>query len=132
MSSNSSDALARAARRAEQQPFFLAGVLAAYQDANRLDDVALAALLGCQAADLTRLALCRRPATEQARFLADIDHLAQRFQLRGDQLAMIIRQVDALAAIQQQLQVSDTGAGMLRAARDPEEPTATDEEGQHG
>jgi hypothetical protein len=45
---------------------------------------------------------------------------------------MIIRQVDALAAIQQQLQVSDTGAGMLRAARDHEDPMATDEEGQHG
>ena len=131
MSSNFSDALARAAPRPEQQTLFPSRVLA-YQDANRLDDVALAALLGCQAADLKRLALCRRPATEQARFLADIDHLAQRFQLRGDQLAMIIRQVDALAAIQQQLQVSDTGAGMLRAARDHEEPTATDEEGQHG
>lgn len=128
MSSSSSDALAQAARRAEQHPFFLAGVLAAYRDANRLNDVALAALLGCRAADLTRLALCRRPATEQARFLADIDHLAQRFQLRGDQLAMIIRQVDALAAIQQQLQVSDTGAGMLQAARDYDESAATDEE----
>lgn len=132
MSTNSSDALARAARRAEQQPFFLASVLAAYKDANRLDDVAMAALLGCQPADLTRLALCRRPDTEQVRFLADIDHLAQRFQLRGDQLAIIIRQVDTLAAINQQLQISNVGAGMLRAARDHEEPATTDEEGQHG
>ncbi|MBP1464376.1 hypothetical protein EYB53_001525 [Candidatus Chloroploca sp. M-50] len=132
MSSNVSNALARAARRAEQQPFFLASVLAAYRQANRLDDAALATLLDCQLADMLRLALCRRPATEQTQFMADVDQLAQRFNLRGDQLAMIIRQVDALAAIQQQVQVAYDGMGMLRAARDHEEPAAIDEEGQHG
>jgi hypothetical protein len=131
MSSDSSDALARAARRAEQQPFFLAGVLAAYQSANHLDDAGLADLLGCEISDLVSLALCRRPAADSAQFGADIDHLARRFRLRGDRLVTIIRQVDALAALKQQLQVDGPRAGMLRAARDRDEQ-ADNEEDRHG
>lgn len=130
MSGNASDALARAARRAEQHPFFLASVLAAYQAANHLDDAGLADFLGCEASDLVHLALCRRPAADSERFGADIDHLARRFRLHGDRLAAVIRQVDALAAIKQQLQVHEPGVGMLRAARDRDDQ-ADSEEGRH-
>lgn len=131
MKNKPSDALLRAAQRAAEQPFFLASVFAAYQQANRLDNADMAALLGCEPDDLTRLALCRRPAAEEGQFLADIDHLARRFRLQGDQLIMIIRQVDALAAIRQQLHISHSGTGMLRAARDHKEPDTPGEEGQH-
>src|SRR5947209_20458793 len=103
MSSNSSKALARAARRAVSHEFFLAGILREYQQAHQLDDDALAKLLECHANDLTRLALCRRPATEQKAFIQDIEHLSQRFHLRGDQLAIVIRQVDSLRALRKQL-----------------------------
>lgn len=126
--SNVSEALVRAAHRAGQQPFFLASVLHDYQAAHDLDDTALASLLSCHADDLPRLALCRRPSAST--FAADIDHLAQRFQLQGDQLAMIIRQVDTLAALRLQFgsQASDR---FLRAARDRDELESQDQEGNN-
>jgi hypothetical protein len=122
MSSNEpSNGLARAAQRAVSYNFFLAGILHEYQQANQLDDDALAKLLGCHQNDLPRLALCRRPAIEQKAFIQDIEHLAQRFHLHGDQLAIIIRQVDSLRALRQQLTSTRDAQqmpGILRAARD--------------
>jgi hypothetical protein len=122
MSSNKpSNALARAVQRSVSHEFFLAGVLREYQQANQLDDNALAELLGCHLNDLPRLALCRRPATEQNAFIQDIEHLAQRFHLHGDQLALVIRQVDSLRALRQQLTSTRNAQqmpGILRAARD--------------
>ncbi len=122
MSANKpSNALAHAAQRAVSHEFFLAGILREYQQANQLDDDALAKLLGCHVNDLPRLALCRRPATEQKAFIQDIEHLAQRFHLHGDQLAIVIRQVDSLRALRQQLASTHNAQqmqGILRAARD--------------
>ncbi|NJL55486.1 hypothetical protein HC928_10060 [bacterium] len=92
-----------------------------YQTTHDLDDTALAALLGCAANDLSRLALCRRPAPESDTFRTDIEHLAQRFQLHTGQLASIIRQIDALQAIQQQLEREIGSRGFLQAARDCDE-----------
>lgn len=122
MRDHASEALARAAQRAEQQPFFLASVLAAYRATHQLDDASLADLLGCAPDDLVRLALCRRPAPESARFSAEVDHLARRFGLHGDRLAAIIRQVDALTALAQHLQTAAPATGLLRAARDRTNP----------
>lgn len=128
MSSNKpSNALARAAQRAVSHDFFLAGILREYQQANQLDDDALAKLLGCHINDLPRLALCRRPATEQKAFILDIEHLAERFHLHGDQLATVIRQVDSLRALRQQLTSTRNAQqmpGILRAARDREHESA--------
>lgn len=128
MSDKSSDALSRAARRAGQQPFFLASAFQLYQEANDIDDAALAELLGCAAHDLPRLALCRRPPGKAAAFAADIDHLARRFQLDAEQLASVIRQVDALQALRTHLAASEQAAGMLRAARDRDEANVPGEE----
>ncbi|WP_322510890.1 hypothetical protein [Chloroflexus sp.] len=127
MSSSNSDALTRAAQRAEQQPFFLASVLAAYRAAHQLDDTGLANMLGCATSDLIRLALCRRPAADSAQFSADVDHLARRFGLHSDRLAAMIRQVDALTAIKQQLEAAEPATGLLRAARDRAEPASSEE-----
>ncbi len=128
MSSNKpSNALAHAVQRAVSHEFFLAGILHEYQQANQLDDDALAELLGCHLNDLPRLALCRRPATEQNAFIQDIEHLAQRFHLHGDQLAIVIRQVDSLRALRQQLTSTRNAQqmpGILRAARDRDQESA--------
>ena len=122
MSANKpSNAIAHAAQRAATHEFFLAGILREYQQFNQLDDDAFAKLLGCHINDLPRLALCRRPATEQKAFRQDIEHLAQRFHLHGDQLAIVIRQIDSLRALRQQLTSTDNAQqmpGILRAARD--------------
>ena len=132
MTSTPQQALIRAARRASQQPFFLASVLRAYQEANSLDDDGLAQLLSCAPAELPRLALCRRPAAEPAAFAADLDHLTQRFNLDGGQLAAVVRQVDALQAMRQHLAVGDQATGSLRAARDRDEEGASEGEGEGG
>jgi hypothetical protein len=128
MSNKPAGSLARAALRAGAQPFFLASILQAYQTANSLDDGAFADLLGCDLNDLPRLALCRRPAADSQTFAADIVHLAGRFQLDGDQLAAVIRQIDALQALQEHLGATQAASGLLRAARDRDELTDTNQE----
>jgi len=130
MNSNKpTNSLAHAAQRAVQHEFFLAGILHEYQQANQLDDEGLAKFLGCHINDLSRLALSRRPALEQKAFIRDIEHLAQRFHLNGDQLAIIVRQVDSLRALRQQLTSNrkvQQMEGILRAARD-RDPDREDE-----
>lgn len=131
MSDKPSEAFSRAARRASQQPFFLASVFQSYQTFNHISDTALAELLGCKEYDLPRLALCRRPAAHTATFAGDVDHLAMRFQINAEQLAAIIRQIDALEAIRGHLSVREQPSGMLRAARDRDQPENSDEEQPH-
>jgi hypothetical protein len=126
MNTKPTPSLIRAAHRAVNDPFFLASILKEYQRAHHLDNEGLATLLGCRVDDLPRLALCRRPATEQQAFVHDIDHLAQRFHLQADQLATIIRQVDILNIWQQQMpfHLQATSPNMLSAARDRDEKSS--------
>ena len=119
--------LQHAARRAAHHPFFLAGVLLAYQEAHKMNDHALASFLGCAPDDLPRLALCRRPRAAPPEFRADLAHLAARFHLRAEQLANLLREVDALQSIQRQAAQAHGTQRILRAARDrddePDTPT---------
>lgn len=131
MSDKPFEALARAARRAGQQPFFLAYVFRHYQEANTLDEPGLASLLGCSVDALPRLALCRRPIGDASAFRTDIDHLAKRFRLNGEQLAAMVRQVDALEAIRSQLKETQAYYGTLRAARDRDDGDEPQPEAPH-
>lgn len=131
MSDKPSEALSRAAHRAGQQSFFLASVFQSYQRSNDISDAVLAEMLDCTEHDLPRLALCRRPVARTATFVADIEHLAMRFQINAEQLAAIIRQVDALEALRGHLAVREQPFGMLRAARDRDQPEDSDEEQRH-
>jgi hypothetical protein len=131
MSDKPYEALSRAARRAGQQPFFLAYVFHQYREANTLDEPALANLLGCSVDALPRLALCRRPMGDTSAFRTDIDHLAERFRLNGEQLAAVVRQVDALEAIRSQMKETQASYGTLRAARDREEDGTSQPEAPH-
>jgi hypothetical protein len=53
--------LSNLARMAENHDGFIAGPLAAYQQAHNLDDHGLAQLLHCSVEDLTHLKLCKFP-----------------------------------------------------------------------
>src|SRR5262245_50511581 len=68
--------LARAARRAESDPFFLGYALAQYRQACQLGDEGVAAFLNCSPADLVSLALCRMPSPVDPRFHADVERIA--------------------------------------------------------
>ena len=89
----------RAAHRASTRAFFLGSVLAAYAQIERLDDSALADLLGCRPAILPALRLCRRPATDPPTFRSDVEQIAERFGVDPVRLAEVVRLVDGIAAL---------------------------------
>ena len=107
--------LRRAAERAAQRPFYLASALLVYACAERLDDAALAARLGCELASLPLLLLCRRPG-EGSVFRADVEAIARRFALDAVRLARVIRAADALVSLGGA--PPERTGGLLAAARD--------------
>jgi hypothetical protein len=110
-----SERLDALARRAATDDFFLGAALADYARSEGLDDAALAGRLGCPAAALTGLRLCRRPRPEAPLFAADVGRISEHFGLDADVLADAVRRADALAA----LRAGGLGAGgVLQAARD--------------
>lgn len=104
--------LARAARRLEANPAFLASILAAYRAERRIGEPELAAELGCRPGDLVRLALCRAPRPG-AQFRADLAAAAEHVGADLDRLIGIVRRVEALAAFR-----AVGRAGILLAARE--------------
>lgn len=112
----------RAAAAAATRPVFLAWALARYREAEGLDDAGLAVLLRIEPGQLGLLGLCRRPHPE--RFGDDLLAIANRFGVVPDRLALVIRQVEALAAL---AETPTPELGVLAAARDRED--ADDEEG---
>lgn len=116
----SDDLLRRTAERAGKQPFYLASSLLTYARAERLDDDALAARLGCELAQLPALLLCRRPTGEGPVFRKDVEAIAQRFGLEAARLAQLIRAADAVVALQRP-SVEPSGQ-LLAAARDRLDP----------
>lgn len=121
MNSKPSPALVYAAQRAAQRSFFLASALHQYQDLHQLDEQGLARDLGCAAEDLPRLALCRRPVGTSATFLDDVEQLTRRFHLKDGRLLALIRQVEALEALQTHMARASQRESLLQAARDREE-----------
>jgi len=89
----------RIAERAEADPFYIASALAAYRRSEGLTASALAEVLGCTPADLTVLALCRKPgAIGEEEFGADVAQLVQRFGLIRGALVRLLRQEKFLQA----------------------------------
>ena len=89
----------RTAERAEADPFYMASALAAYRRSEGLDPPALAEVLGCTPADLTALALCRKPgAIGEGEFGADVAQLVLRFGLIRIALVRLLRQEKFLQA----------------------------------
>lgn len=116
------------ARRSDADTFFLGGALTEYGRSEGLDDDGLARALGCPAALLARVRLCRRPRSEPSAFVADVDRIAAHFGLDPGVLADVVRRSDALVALREVGEAG--GAGLLQAARDrTEEAVDDDDEG---
>jgi hypothetical protein len=116
------DHLERLARRAEQDPFFLAAALHAYARSSDADDRALAAQLGCPTGALTRLRLCRTPAPAAPAFWQDVERIAARFGIDPHTLAEVVRRGQSLV----QLRSAEACGGppaFLLAAREGPDPS---------
>lgn|SRR5262245_28209177 len=121
------DSLETMAAWAENEPFFLASVLAAYARSEGLDGAGLAAALGCPVGDLAMLRLCREPRTESGEFWEEVVCIAGRFGIDPQRLAEAVKR----GRVVRQLQGARPGTGgSLMAARDREEGPPASPEGQ--
>src|SRR6266487_6832551 len=112
-----SPSLERLAQLARGRPNLLAGALMLYKEQEGLDDEQLAALLGCEPAALSRLALCERPRPAP-HFREDVERIAAYIHADMLQLAMLIRAAEAREAFSHR---SDVTPPALLAARDHDE-----------
>lgn len=126
--------LAWAARRARGHDAFIASDLQVYQERHRLDDAGLAAWLGCGMRVLADLALCRRPRADAPSFRTDVDRIADHIGVRGDRLARLLRETDAIAALRAAQADRSAAAerGFLMAARDRQDGRNTDSDEDGG
>ncbi len=120
-----SEHVERLARRVQGDDFFLAAPLALYATNQQLDDTALAARLGCDAAALTHLRLCRNPDPQPPHFWKDVERIAEHFRINADRLAEIVRFGQGLMKLRSPGQAT----GFLMAAREDEagEPPPAEE-----
>lgn len=112
----------RAAARAAERGGYMAGLLAAYQEMQRMDERQVAAALRCSLERLPFLGLCREPRREQGQFAADVREIAGYAGADVGRLAQLIRTVDATRALGQRR--SEAPDGYLAAARDAENAPA--------
>lgn len=127
MSKNDTEYLLKqAASRAADSDYFLAKVFRTYEKIERLTSSTIAHHLGCTPETLIRVALCRRPYSDDpGRFKADIERIAEHFNLDAPKLANLVRYVDTMKSLSQspQLTVAVSDLGILLTARDQEEKT---------
>ena len=102
------------AERSRHEPFFFGWLLEQYAVAERLDDAALAAELGCNVAELRGLRLCRAPRDDQAGMREDIRRVAEVLGLNEGKLVRVVRRAKVMAMFQNK-------GGSLMAARDRDE-----------
>jgi protein-L-isoaspartate O-methyltransferase len=109
----------RTARRAADNPYFLAFALHQYAEDQQMDEPALTAALGATAETLAHARLCRTPRTDPDGFREDVTRIAARFGLNAAVLAEAVRAAEGAtvlrAAAEQTL--PETAVPML-AARD--------------
>ena len=110
------DPLDRLARRAEDEPFFLASTLALFARSEELDDESLGRFLHCPPESMAMLRLCRTPDEEAAAFQREVQQIAERFGVNADALTEAVRRGQALQRLQK-----TAARGTLLAARDAEE-----------
>jgi hypothetical protein len=128
LSSRTAWQLTRLALRLRDDPTFMSGVLAAYQKQEHLSDKALAQQLHIEPTTLARLALCKCPSSPLPEFANQVRQIATHIGADTAQLALIIRQVEALNELRARPQTSGVleheplpaafAPGLLAAARD--------------
>jgi hypothetical protein len=132
VSSGVNEQLQGLARRLQDDPDFMAYVLVSYQEQERLSDDALAEYLSTTQAMLSRLALCRRPASNSPQFADEIRQIADYTNIDATHLANMVRQVSSLEKLAERPVGSRSQAevasrkmqlqpGLLSAARDQDE-----------
>jgi hypothetical protein len=128
-SSETTQHLARLAQRLRTDRAYMASLLVTYQEQESLDEIELAARLSMNAAQVPRLALCKRPLPESNEFTEQIKQIASFTGADEFALAQIIQQVTTLeqfdvlpdAGIANTEKRSLASSGMLAAARDRED-----------
>ena len=143
MISDVAEQLSGLARRLQNNPGFMAQVLAAYQRQERLSDQALMAHLNTTSKMLTRLALCKKPDLNSSEFANQIRQIASYTEIEATQIANIVRQVESLQKLAERLEPNvpqettthqpQLREGLLAAARDraeaePDQPPPPEED----
>ena len=105
------------ARRASTDAFFLGRALAEYQAMHGIDDQKLAEMLQCTIETLARLALCRCPDDQGARFREDVRRIAAFTSCNAAGLAQLLREVAAVASLRKEGSEASS-QDLLMAARD--------------
>jgi len=131
MKDNSIDhLLEQTATKAAKSEFFLARVFKDYEKLENINMLGLARYLECNLETLTRLALCRRPTSDDpSRFKSDIKQISQHFNIDADKLASLVRYADTMKGFTESPQLTEqiSEHGVLLTARDQEEPSEENE-----
>ena len=106
-----------------EDPFYLGWWLARYSELMSVDAPDVASGLGGLPEVIPEMSLCRSPNPESPRFRRDVEAIADRFQVRAETLANIIRTVQV---------ASERDDAFLLAARDRESPAVADVPAEYG
>lgn len=82
---------------ASRDPFYLGWYLARYSEMVSTDTADVARELGCLPEVMKTMSLCRAPRAEPPHFREDIEAVANRFRVRADRLANLVRHVQVSA-----------------------------------
>ena len=113
MSESLDNLIGVAVRATAKRPAFLGWLFAQYQEAENMDDRALAEVLRVSQSTVQSLCLCLRPRAE--RFVQDIEQISKTFGCNEDALISVVRHVEFLDAARESTAM--TNAGRLLAAR---------------
>jgi len=105
------------ARRASTDAFFLGNAFAEYQAMHGIDDRTLAKMLGCTIQAVARLALCRRPDDQAAKFREEVQRIATFASCNAERLVQLLREVAAVGSLREEGREASS-QGLLMAARD--------------
>jgi hypothetical protein len=125
MTTDRDQALRHLQGRVEREPFFLGHALATYRRSNSVSEQQLADFLVCSIGSISRLMLCRLPRDDSKNFKEDVRRVAAFAECSPDRLAALIREVAAIASLEEPLDASE---GVLLAARDRRPGDSTDGE----
>lgn len=86
--------------RVAGDPFFLGSALAGYRELHAWTADHLADWLRCSLVNLDRLALCRRPVSQDSHFRQDVERIAAFGECDAERLAALLREASALSVFQ--------------------------------
>jgi hypothetical protein len=118
--------LRQAVARAAMRPFFLAADLKSVPESRGIGLGELAEWLGCSEDTLLHAALSRSP-TRGPEFRSETEAIAQRFGLRAERLAAVLREQDAVTGLRA---AQAAPLGWMAAARDRDHDERGNDEGR--